>query len=78
MPRKSLRDFHVSKKLFKYPLVDKMSSLRDRKVTATLWIEFIPVFGWIHRVGLKETREDLGFKDPTGIQSSVIIMINID
>lgn len=55
MPRKSLRDFHVSKKFFKYPLVDKMSSLKDREVTVTLWIEFIPVFGWIHRVSLKET-----------------------
>lgn len=50
MSRKNVRDFHVSKKFFKYPLVDKMNSLRGREVTVTLWIEFIPVIGWIHRV----------------------------
>ncbi len=50
MPRGKLRDFHVSNKFFKYPLVDKMNSLRGRDLKVTLWIEFIPVFGWIHRV----------------------------
>ena len=50
MPREKLRDFIVTKKAFKYPLVDVNNKLRGKKVTFKLMAEFVPVLGWIHMV----------------------------
>lgn len=50
MQRADLKDFSLTNRNFKYPVTDITSSLRGRKVHYELFIEFIPTFGWIHRV----------------------------
>lgn len=49
MPRSELKDFVLSKEKTKYPLVDINKNLRSKELTVNLWVEHIPVFGWIHR-----------------------------
>lgn len=49
MPRSYLKDFSTGKVKTKYPLVDTNMNLRSKELTVNLWVEQIPVFGWIHR-----------------------------
>ncbi len=49
MPRRFIKDVIIKKERFEYELTDINNNLRGKKMTINLWIEHIPVFGWIHR-----------------------------
>ena len=51
IPRKNIRDINLENEKAEYRITDINNRLRGRNVTVNLWIEHIPVFGWIHRVG---------------------------
>ena len=59
MPRRYLKDFFIKKQKVKYPIVDNYNNLRGKKITVNLWIEHIPVFGWIHRYKYKSFEVEL-------------------
>ena len=50
IPRKHIKDLNLENEKAKYRITDLNNKLRGKKVTVNLWIEHIPVFGWIHRV----------------------------
>ncbi len=50
LARKDLDDFTLRNERMKYHVPDINMNLRNKVVTINLWIEQIPVFGWIHRV----------------------------
>ena len=52
MPRKNLSNLKGTDVEFKYHLNDVTKRLRGKDVKINAWVEFDPVFGWIHRVGL--------------------------
>ena len=52
MPRKDISKISGTDELFKYHLNDITRKLRGRNAKVNAWVEFDPVFGWIHRVNL--------------------------
>ena len=52
MPRKNLSNLAGKDVEFKYHLNDVTKRLRGKNVNINAWVEFDPVFGWIHRVKL--------------------------
>jgi hypothetical protein len=50
MPRKDISKISGKDELFKYHLNDITRRLRGKNVKVNAWVEFDPVFGWIHRV----------------------------
>lgn len=49
MPRRKVKDFKISKAKVKYPITDNNNQMKNKQATVNLWIEHIPIFGWIHR-----------------------------
>lgn len=49
IPRAQIADLHLVREKFKYPLTDRHQSLRGKTVTFRVWVETVPVAGWINR-----------------------------